>query len=109
MLYTPPAELGRAPNWLLLGAVHTSDSQAKALFRALLCVVFSYDPVGWGVPYAHSLVHDTHNQVRLRVRVRARVTNPNPNPNPHPDPDPSHDPNLALTTTRCSTTVCSCS
>ena len=63
VLYTPPGELGRAPNWLLLSAVHTSDSQAKSLFRALLCVVFSYDPVGWGVPYMHSLVPDTHHQV----------------------------------------------
>jgi uncharacterized membrane protein len=36
---------------------------AKALFRALFSVVFSYDPVGMGIPYAHSLVTDSHYTV----------------------------------------------
>ena len=63
VLFTPPGELGAAPNWPLLCAVFADDAKVKALFRALLCVVFSYDPVGWGVPYAHSLVSDTHQQV----------------------------------------------
>ena len=63
VLYTPPGELKAAPNWVLLCVVHGADAQVKSLFRALLCVVFSYDPVGWGIPYAASFVPDTHLQV----------------------------------------------
>eukprot|EP00966_Prymnesium_polylepis_P306151 7074726-Prymnesium_polylepis.1 len=54
-LYVPPTALGDAPNRMLLAAVSAPEPYGKALFRALLSVTFSYDPVGWGVPYTHSL------------------------------------------------------
>ena len=45
-LYVAPAALANSPNRMLLCAVAAPEPYGKALFRALLSVVFSYDPIG---------------------------------------------------------------
>uniref|UniRef100_A0A7S3BE63 Dymeclin n=1 Tax=Haptolina ericina TaxID=156174 RepID=A0A7S3BE63_9EUKA len=48
---------------MLLSAIAAPEPYGKALFRALLSVIFSYDPIGWGLPYSHSIVSDSHGAV----------------------------------------------
>jgi len=59
-LFIAPQALGNSPNRMLLATVNAPQPYVKALFRALFSVIFSYDPVGLGIPYAHSLVPDSH-------------------------------------------------
>ena len=62
-LYVPGTSLEQIPNRMLVAAVGAPDPHGKALFRALVSVIFSYDPVGWGIPYAGSLIGDSHAEV----------------------------------------------
>ena len=59
-LYATPRELSEAPHPLVLATVNSPLPHLKALFRALLSVIFSYDPVGWGIPYAGAVLPDSH-------------------------------------------------
>ena len=45
---------------LVLATVNSPLPHLKALFRALLSVIFPYDPVGWGIPYAGAVLPDSH-------------------------------------------------
>ena len=64
-LYVPPAQLARGddPNRLLCDAINAPDPHGKALFRGLLSVIFSYEPTGWGIPFASAFTSDSHAQV----------------------------------------------
>ena len=62
-LYMPAEALTDKPNRLLLAATMAPDPYGKAIFRALVSVLFSYDPVGWGIPYAGTLLGDSHGDV----------------------------------------------
>ena len=59
-LYATPRELSESPHPLVLATVNSPLPHLKALFRALLSVIFSYDPVGWGIPYAGAVLPDSH-------------------------------------------------
>ena len=62
-LYVPADALSLRPNRFLLAAVGAPDPHGKALFRALVSVTFNYDPVGWGIPFASSVLGDSHGEV----------------------------------------------
>ena len=47
-LYVPPTGLRSTPNRMLLAAAAAPEPHGGPLLKALLSVIFTYDPVGWG-------------------------------------------------------------
>lgn len=68
-LYVPTARLSGARNRMLDKVMGAPDPFGKGLFRALLSVVFSYDPVGMGLPFTGALASDSHGDV-MRAGVQ---------------------------------------
>ena len=66
-LYTSPNALAAHPNRMLTLTLHAPEPMGKALFRALVDAIFSYDPVGWGIPYSGSLLADSHGEVATQA------------------------------------------
>jgi hypothetical protein len=60
-------------------AVSVSCPLAPTLFYCLLNTALSYDPVGWGVPYASAIVSDTEEPLAdISLQVPCRSQSPMP-------------------------------
>ena len=62
------AELvAQRPNKMLLHAITAPEPFGKALFRGLLSVTFSYDPIGMGVPFIALAVYAGLHRIKAHV------------------------------------------
>lgn len=48
---------------LMLKYFVTKEDDTKRIFASLINIVFSYNPIGWGIPYNHVYFADHHEEV----------------------------------------------
>ena len=62
-IYTPLEVVTSSEDQFLKAITSFSNSLAPTLTFSLINVIFSYDPVGWGVPYNNQMFSDAHEPV----------------------------------------------